>query len=42
VRDYLDSIGWNHQPPAPTLPLEVIRRTSEKYAEALTRLTTPE
>ncbi len=42
VRDYLDSIGWNHQPPAPTLPLEVIRKTSEKYAEALTRLTTPE
>lgn len=42
VRDYLDSIGWDHQPPAPTLPLEVIRKTSEKYAEALTRLTTPE
>jgi phosphoribosylaminoimidazole-succinocarboxamide synthase len=39
VRDYLDSIGWNHQPPAPTLPPEVIRKTSEKYAEALSRLT---
>jgi phosphoribosylaminoimidazole-succinocarboxamide synthase len=39
VRDYLDSIGWNRQPPAPTLPPEVIRKTSEKYAEALTRLT---
>jgi phosphoribosylaminoimidazole-succinocarboxamide synthase len=40
VRDYLDSLGWNHQPPAPTLPPDVIRKTSEKYAEALTRLTT--
>jgi phosphoribosylaminoimidazole-succinocarboxamide synthase len=39
VRDYLDSIGWDHQPPAPTLPPDVIRKTSEKYAEALTRLT---
>jgi phosphoribosylaminoimidazole-succinocarboxamide synthase len=38
VRDYLDSIGWNHQPPAPTLPADVIRKTSEKYAEALSRL----
>jgi phosphoribosylaminoimidazole-succinocarboxamide synthase len=38
VRDYLDSIGWNHQPPAPTLPTDVIRKTSEKYAEALSRL----
>ena len=40
VRDYLDSMGWNHQPPAPALPPEVVRRTSEKYAEALARLTT--
>lgn len=40
VRDYLDSIGWNHQPPAPALPPDVIRKTSEKYVEALTRLTT--
>ncbi len=40
VRDYLDSIGWNHQPPAPTLPPDVIRKTSQKYVEALTRLTT--
>jgi phosphoribosylaminoimidazole-succinocarboxamide synthase len=38
VRDYLDSIGWNHRPPAPTLPADVIRKTSEKYAEALSRL----
>ncbi len=42
VRDYLDSLAWNHQPPAPTLPPEVIRKTSEKYGEALTRLTTTE
>jgi phosphoribosylaminoimidazole-succinocarboxamide synthase len=41
VRDYLDSITWDHNPPAPRLPPDVIRKTSEKYAEALTRLTTP-
>ncbi len=40
VRDYLLQIGWNKQPPAPELPAEVVRRTSEKYREALTRLTT--
>jgi phosphoribosylaminoimidazole-succinocarboxamide synthase len=39
VRDYLDSVGWDHAPPAPRLPPDVIRRTSEKYAEALARLT---
>jgi phosphoribosylaminoimidazole-succinocarboxamide synthase len=39
VRDYLDSIGWNRTPPAPSLPPDVIRKTSEKYAEALDRLT---
>ncbi|HSW52894.1 MAG TPA: phosphoribosylaminoimidazolesuccinocarboxamide synthase, partial [Sulfuricaulis sp.] len=39
VRDYLESIGWNKQPPAPRLPAEVIARTAEKYREALTRLT---
>ncbi len=39
VRDYLDSIAWDHSPPAPQLPPEVIRKTSEKYFEALTRLT---
>ena len=39
VRDYLESIGWNKQPPAPKLPAEVITRTAEKYREALTRLT---
>jgi phosphoribosylaminoimidazole-succinocarboxamide synthase len=39
VRDYLTSIGWNKQPPAPELPAEVVRKTSEKYREALRRLT---
>lgn len=39
VRDYLDSITWNRQPPPPRLPDHVIRQTSEKYFEALTRLT---
>lgn len=39
VRDYLDSITWDHNPPAPRLPPDVIRKTSEKYAEALDRLT---
>ena len=34
VRDYLESIHWNKQPPAPALPDEVARRTSEKYQEA--------
>jgi phosphoribosylaminoimidazole-succinocarboxamide synthase len=39
VRDYLESIHWNKQPPAPTLPPEVIERTSEKYREAYRILT---
>jgi phosphoribosylaminoimidazole-succinocarboxamide synthase len=39
VRDYLTEIGWNKQPPAPALPPEVVRRTTEKYVEALKRLT---
>ena len=34
VRDYLDSIGWNREPPAPHLPEEIIRQTSERYREA--------
>ena len=34
VRDYLESIHWNKQPPAPALPDDVVRRTSEKYREA--------
>jgi phosphoribosylaminoimidazole-succinocarboxamide synthase len=39
VRDYLEGIRWNKQPPAPALPAEVARRTSEKYIEAYRRLT---
>ena len=39
VRDYLESIKWNKQPPAPALPPEVAQRTSEKYIEAYTQLT---
>jgi len=39
VRDYLESIHWNKQPPAPALPPEVIARTSEKYREAYHVLT---
>ncbi len=39
VRDHLTRSGWNKQPPAPQLPPEVVRKTSEKYREALQRLT---
>jgi phosphoribosylaminoimidazole-succinocarboxamide synthase len=39
VRDYLEEIRWNKQPPAPALPLEVARKTSEKYLEAYHQLT---
>jgi phosphoribosylaminoimidazole-succinocarboxamide synthase len=34
VRDYLESIGWNKQPPGPQLPPEVVDRTRAKYREA--------
>ncbi len=39
VRDYLSGINWNGDGPAPELPSEVVCRTSEKYQEALQRLT---
>jgi phosphoribosylaminoimidazole-succinocarboxamide synthase len=39
VRDYLESIKWNKEPPAPPLPPEVVRKTREKYLEAYKRLT---
>ncbi len=39
VRDYLEEIRWNKQPPAPALPAEVARKTSEKYLEAYQQLT---
>ncbi|MPY87654.1 MAG: phosphoribosylaminoimidazolesuccinocarboxamide synthase [Luteitalea sp.] len=39
VRDYLESIHWNKQPPVPALPDEVVARTREKYLDAFVRLT---
>ena|SRR5690554_1355772 len=39
VRDWLESTGWNKQPPAPRVPAEVRQKTADKYREALTRLT---
>jgi phosphoribosylaminoimidazole-succinocarboxamide synthase len=41
VRDYLETIGWNKQPPAPALPDSVVRQTQEKYEQALHLLTGP-
>jgi phosphoribosylaminoimidazole-succinocarboxamide synthase len=41
VRDYLETLDWNKRAPGPSLPAEVIRRTAEKYAEALARITGP-
>ena len=38
VRDYLETVNWNKTPPAPSLPAEIIEKTSEKYHEALGRL----
>jgi phosphoribosylaminoimidazole-succinocarboxamide synthase len=39
VRDYLETLTWDKQPPAPSLPQEIIDKTAEKYREAYTRLT---
>jgi phosphoribosylaminoimidazole-succinocarboxamide synthase len=39
LRDYLDQSGWNHKPPAPQLPDEVVQNTRTRYLEALERLT---
>lgn len=39
VRDWLESTGWNKEPPAPAVPDDVALKTAEKYREALTRLT---
>jgi phosphoribosylaminoimidazole-succinocarboxamide synthase len=39
VRDYLETLDWNKQAPAPRLPPEIVERTAAKYREALTRLT---
>ena len=39
MRDYLEAIGWNKQPPVPSLPDDVVARTRDKYLEAYRRLT---
>jgi len=39
VRDYLEQIQWNKQPPVPSLPADVVAKTREKYVEAFRRLT---
>jgi phosphoribosylaminoimidazole-succinocarboxamide synthase len=39
VRDYLETLDWNKKAPGPKLPAQIISRTSEKYREALARLT---
>ena len=38
VRDWLDASGWDHEPPAPSLPIEVVLKTQERYLEALRRV----
>lgn len=38
VRDYLESIKWNKQPPVPALPEDIVEKTREKYLEALKRI----
>jgi phosphoribosylaminoimidazole-succinocarboxamide synthase len=39
VRDYMDSTGWSHEPPAPAMPAEVIANTRAKYVEAYELIT---
>lgn len=39
VRDFMDSTGWNHEPPAPRMPQEVIEGTRARYVEAYERIT---
>ncbi|MCM8794272.1 MAG: phosphoribosylaminoimidazolesuccinocarboxamide synthase [Candidatus Omnitrophica bacterium] len=39
VRDYLEGLKWDKKPPAPALPEEIVRKTSEKYLQALKQLT---
>jgi phosphoribosylaminoimidazole-succinocarboxamide synthase len=39
VRDYLERVNWNKQPPVPSLPDDVVAQTREKYLEAFRRLT---
>lgn len=39
VRDYLEEVGWNKEPPAPVLPDEIVKKTSQRYLEAYRRIT---
>lgn len=39
LRDYLETLDWGKKAPPPSLPAEIVRKTGEKYFEALTRLT---
>ena len=39
VRDWLDGQGWDHEPPAPELPADIVGRTTDRYKEAYRRLT---
>ncbi len=39
VRDWLDAQGWDHEPPAPELPADIVERTRDRYTEAHRRLT---
>jgi phosphoribosylaminoimidazole-succinocarboxamide synthase len=39
VRDYLEALGWDKRPPAPSLPEDVVARTRERYLEAHARIT---
>ena len=39
VRDWLDEQGWDHEPPAPELPADIVGRTTDRYKEAYRRLT---
>jgi phosphoribosylaminoimidazole-succinocarboxamide synthase len=39
VRDWLDASGWDHEPPAPDLPADVVEQTAARYREAYERLT---
>lgn len=41
VRDWLDQSGWDHEPPAPALPADVVVKTQERYLEAIRRLSGP-
>lgn len=39
VRDYLEGVGWNKKPPAPSLPEDIVQRTTQRYSEAYERIT---